>query len=120
MTSRTDIGHVGTLEAGVFLAEMATLAALLYVGIALPESIGVKVLAAVALPTVVAVGWGRWLAPHAPWPLPPRAAFGLKVGLFAVVALLLALAGPVWVGVVFLVVTEALVVAAEQHRRPGR
>jgi hypothetical protein len=110
----------GALEIGVFLAELAMLAALVYVGIVLPSSvIGRVVLVVVLLGVFVAV-WGRWLAPRAPRRLPARPGLVVKVVVFAVGAALLAWAGPLLLALVFLVVTEAVVVAAEIRRRPLR
>jgi hypothetical protein len=119
-TDESGTTGVGGLEAAVFLAELVMLAALVGVGIALPSSTVAKVVAAVALPAVAIAVWGRWLAPRAPRRLPHRSGLVAKVAIFAVTALLLALAGPVWVAVVFLVVTEAVVVAAERRRGPAR
>jgi len=110
----------GALEVVVFLAELAMLAALVYVGVVLPGSVlGRVVLVVVLLAAFVAV-WGRWLAPRAPRRLAHRPGLILKVVVFAVGAALLAWAGPLVLAVVFLLVTEAVVVAAEVRRRPLR
>lgn len=111
-----DRSRVTPLDAGVFVAELALLAALVYAGAVIPTSTLGKVLAAIALPVVLGVVWGRWLAPRAGRPLPPRAALAAKVGLFALAAVLLAIAGPLWLAGAFLVVTEVVVVAAERAR----
>jgi amino acid transporter len=110
----------GPLEIGVFLAELALLAALVYAGIALPDTLIGRIVLVVVLVGVFVVVWGRWLAPRAPRRLPPRPGLALKVVLFVIGAVLLAWAGPLLLAVVFLVVTEAVVVAAEVRRRPLR
>jgi hypothetical protein len=110
----------GALEIGVFLAELAMLAALVYVGMALPATVLGRVVLVVVLLGVFVAVWGRWLAPRALRRLPPHPGLALKVVVFAVGAALLAWAGPLLLGIVFLVVTEAVVVAAEVRRRPLR
>ncbi|WP_285587335.1 YrdB family protein [Actinomycetospora sp. NBRC 106378] len=108
----------GLIEAGVFLAEVAMIAVLVYAGVALPRSVVGRIVLVVVLVGVFVVIWGRWLAPRAARRLPPRPGLLLKLALFAVGALLLAWAGPVWLAVVFLVFSEGLVIAAERERRP--
>lgn len=110
----------GVLEIGVFLAELALLAALVYAGVVLPGSLVGRIVLTVVLVGVFVVVWGRWLAPRAPRRLSHRPGLALKVVLFAVGAALLARAGAVVVAVVFLVVTEAVVVAAELRRGARR
>jgi Protein of unknown function (DUF2568) len=112
----TDRSRVSGLDAGVFVAELALVAAMVYAGAVIPTSTLGKVLAAIALPVMLGVVWGRWLAPRANRPLPPRTALAAKIALFALASVLLALAGPLWLAAVFLLVTEILVVAAERAR----
>ncbi len=113
-------GDPGVLEIGVFLAELAMLAALVYVGVVLPDSVLGRIVLVVVLLAVFVAAWGRWLAPRAPHRLPPVPGLVVKVVVFAVGAALLAWAGPFWLAVAFFVVTEAVVVAAEVRRRPVR
>ncbi|HEY2194137.1 MAG TPA: DUF2568 domain-containing protein [Actinomycetospora sp.] len=121
MTREEPPSTPGILEIGVFLAELALLAVLVYVGIALPGTVVGRIVLTIVLVVVVfVVVWGRWLAPRAPRRLPPRPGLALKVAIFAVGAALLAWSGVVVPAVVFLVVTEAVVVAAELRRRPLR
>jgi hypothetical protein len=110
----------GVLDVGVFLAELALLAALIYVGIVLPSSVLGRVVLVVVLLAAFVVVWGRWLAPRAPRRLPHRPGLALKVVVFAIGAALLAWAGPLGLAVAFLVGTEAVVIAAELRRRPLR
>jgi hypothetical protein len=110
----------GALEIGVFLAELALLAALIYAGVVIPGSLVGRVVLTVVLAAVFVVMWGRWLAPRAPRRLSHRPGLALKVVLFVVGAGLLAWAGSVVLAVVFLVVTEAVVVAAEVRRGARR
>ena len=53
-----------------FVLEMCALAALAYGGWQVPGPAWLRVLAAVGLPVVAAVGWGRWVAPKASHPIP--------------------------------------------------
>jgi hypothetical protein len=108
----------GALEVGAFLAEILMLAALVYVGVTLPTSIAGRVALALLLPLVVAAIWGRWLAPRAARRLPPRPGLALKVVLFAITSVLLAVVAPIVAAVVFFLATEGVVVAAELRRRP--
>ena len=110
----------GALEIGVFLAELAMLAALVYVGVVLPGSVLARIVLVVVLLAVFVGGWGRWLAPRAPRRLAPVPGLVAKVVVFAVGSALLAWAGPTGVAVAFLAVTEVVVVAAELRRRPPR
>ena len=109
----------GVLEAGAFVVEVMMLAALVYVGVVLPGSVVGQVVLAVGLPVVVAVVWGRWLAPREPRRLPYRRGLALKIVLFAMTSVLLAWAGPLVPAIVFFVVTEGIVVAAERGRKPS-
>jgi Protein of unknown function (DUF2568) len=108
----------GVLQVGAFFAEILMLIALVYVGVATPASLIGRVVLAIALPLAVSATWSRWLAPRAPRQLPPRPGLALKVALFAVTAVLLGLVGSIALAVVFLVVTEGVVIAAELARRP--
>jgi Protein of unknown function (DUF2568) len=53
-----------------FGLELCALAALGYGGWHVPGPVVVRVLAAVALPVIAAVVWGRWVAPKASHPVP--------------------------------------------------
>jgi hypothetical protein len=108
----------GVLDVAAFFAEVLMLIALVYVGVATPASLIGRVVLAIALPLSVSLVWGRWLAPRATHRLPPRPGLALKIALFAVTAVLLAVVGPIVWAVVFLVVTEGVVIAAERGRRP--
>jgi hypothetical protein len=108
----------GVLDVAAFLAEVLMLIALVYVGVATPASLIGRVVLAIALPLAVSVVWGRWLAPRACRRLAPRPGLALKITLFAVTAVLLGVVGPIAPAVVFLLVTEGVVIAAERGRRP--
>ena len=120
MTTGEAQGRPGVLEVGVFLAEVAMLAALVYVGLALPSSVIGRIALVAGLLAIYIVIWGRWLAPKAPRRLGPRSGLSLKVTIFAVGSMLLLWVGPLWLAIAFFLVTEALVVAAESQRRPLR
>ncbi|GAA0551211.1 hypothetical protein GCM10010172_36820 [Paractinoplanes ferrugineus] len=70
-TGRTEGGAVRwfnlTLRFGL---ELCAFAALAYGGWHVPGAVWVRILAAVALPVVAAVVWGRWVAPKASHPIP--------------------------------------------------
>ena len=120
MTSGESPTAPGVPEVGVFVAELAMLAALVYVGIELPSSVIGRIVLVVVLLALFVVVWGRWLAPRAPRRLAPRLGLALKVVVFAVGSALLAVVGPLVVAAVFFVLTQAVVVAAETRRRPLR
>lgn len=107
----------GVLDIGAFFAEVLMLVALVYVGVATPASVVGRVVLAIALPLAVSLVWGRWLAPRATRRLPPRPGLALKIALFAVTAVLLGIVGQILLAVIFLVVTEGVVIAAELGRR---
>ncbi|HEU0101808.1 MAG TPA: YrdB family protein, partial [Mycobacteriales bacterium] len=71
------------LDVAAFLAELVLLAALAVAGARLGSG-GWGVLLAVGLPVLLAVVWGRWLAPRAArplaWPGPPVVKVGLSLG----------------------------------------
>lgn len=112
------VGASKVLEAGAFVAELMMLAALVYVGVVLPGSVAGRIALAIALPVVAAVIWGRWLAPRAARRLPYRPGLLLKIAIFAITAVLLGWAGPLLLAILFFVVTEGIVIAAERGRRP--
>jgi hypothetical protein len=120
VTSGETSAGSGLLEAGAFLAELAMLAALVYVGIVLPDSVVGRIALVVVLVAVFVVGWGRWLAPRARRRLAPVPGLVAKVVIFAIGSALLAWAGPIGLAIAFFVVTEVIVVAAELRRRPVR
>ena len=105
------------LDASAFLTELAMLAALIYVGLALPSSAVGRIALVVLLPAVFVVVWGRWLAPRAPKRLAPGPGLALKVVIFATGSALLGWAGPLGVAVAFFAVTEGVVLAAATRRR---
>ena len=72
-----------------FVAELALLAALAWGGGHLSDSTPISLLAAVLLPVLAALAWGRWVAPKAGHRLrdPARAAVELVVFMVAFVLL---------------------------------
>jgi hypothetical protein len=81
------------LDALAFLAELVLVAAAALVGWVLGSSVLVSLLLAVALPAVVVVVWGRWLAPRSPRRVSPVARWRLQLLLLLAVGLLGATAG---------------------------
>jgi Protein of unknown function (DUF2568) len=53
-----------------FVLELCALAALAYGGWHVPGPLWLRVLAAIGLPVLAAVVWGRWVAPKASHPIP--------------------------------------------------
>ncbi len=108
-------GRVNALDVSAFISELVLLA-----GVAVATTdllpggpgLGLAVLVAV----LVAVGWGRWLAPRAPRRLGRAGRLLLKTVLAVVVsALLIAVARPGWAAVLC-VVAVVLAAAELQHR----
>lgn len=77
-----------------FLAELGMLACLGIGGWQLGRSLPESVLLGVALPLVVAVVWGRWVAPRAPRRLRDPARLGVEVTVFAAALLVMMGAAP--------------------------
>jgi hypothetical protein len=92
-----------------FLLELCAIAALGYAGARLFDG-PASVVAAVLLPVVAIVVWGRWCAPRSDHRLPAPARIPLELGVFACAVLGLALAGPLVLAIVLgaLMVVNAL------------
>lgn len=73
-------------------------------------------LVSLALVVVVAVVWGRWIAPSSSHRLDDPARFVVQTALFASVGTLAVLADLLWVGVVFVVVSVAAFAATRSDR----
>ena len=92
-----------------FLLELLAFAGLAYAGAVLGSGIWAVVLA-VLLPLAAIVVWGRWNAPRSSHRLPTRVRICCEFAVYAVAAVLLAVAGaPVWaLALVALVVVNAV------------
>jgi RimJ/RimL family protein N-acetyltransferase len=77
-----------------FLAELGMLTCLAVGGWQLGGSVLVSVLLGVALPSVAAAVWGRWVAPRAQRRLPDPARLGVEVILFGLALLVMVGAAP--------------------------
>lgn len=110
-------GGVDALDVLAFAAELALLAGVAVAGVALVGGApGVGL--AVALLVGVAVGWGRWLAPRATHPLPPRGRLAAKTVLALGTGVLLAVVDrPGWALVLCVV---AVLLAAAELRSAAR
>jgi hypothetical protein len=75
-----------------FLLELAAIAALAYWGATAADGV-LAVVLAVAASALFIVIWGRFAAPRAGHRLPARSRIALELGLFAVAAIALVLAG---------------------------
>jgi hypothetical protein len=91
-----------------FVLELCAIAALAYSGARLFDGLG-AVVAAVLLPVVAIVVWGRWCAPRASRRLPTPARIPVEMGVFALAVVGLALVGP---PVLAIVLGAAMVVNA--------
>lgn len=99
-----------------FLLELAAFAALAYWGATAADGVPAVVLA-VAAPALFIVLWGRFAAPRSDHRLPARSRIPFELGVFALAALALVLAGrPVWAAVfaVLAVVNAALLTVFDQ------
>jgi len=90
-----------------FLLELAALAAVAWWGWETGGSAAPSLALAIGLPTVVAVVWGAFIAPKAPFHVSRPVWYGLQVAIFGGASLALASAWSPAAGIVF-----ALVVAA--------
>jgi len=84
---------VGALDVLAFLAEVVLLGAAAFVGWVLGDSVLASVLLAVALPVLIAVVWGRWLAPRSPRRISALGRWRVQLALILVIGLLAATAG---------------------------
>ena len=89
-----------------FLLELAAIAALAYWGATAADGV-LAVVLGVGAPVVFIVVWGRFAAPRSGHRLPLRPRMVLELGLFAVAALALVLAGSPVLAAVFAVVVVA-------------
>jgi hypothetical protein len=110
MTGRTDdpprapgAPQVGPADVLAFLCELALLALLAVAGWRLGASTALgtplAVVLALALPGVVVMVWGRWLARTAERRLPQPWRLDVQIALFVAAGLLIAGVGLVWWGV---------------------
>jgi hypothetical protein len=108
-----DQQRITAVDVAVFLGELVLLAVLVIAGARLGGSTALRIVLAVALPAAAAVLWARWLAPRAARRLANPARLAAKIAVFAVAAVLLAVAGlPIWAAV-FFVASAALIAFAE-------
>ena len=110
---KPDQQRITAVDVAVFLGELVLLAVLVIAGARLGGSTALRIVLAVALPAAAAVLWARWLAPRAARRLANPARLAAKIAVFAVAAVLLAVAGlPIWAAV-FFVASAALDAFAE-------
>ena len=108
-----DQQRITAVDVAVFLGELVLLAVLVIAGARLGGSTAPRIVLAVALPAAAAALWARWLAPRAAGRLANPARLAAKIAVFAVAAVLLAVAGlPIWAAV-FFVASAALIAFAE-------
>ena len=109
--------RVGPLQVVVFLDELALLVVLAIAGARIGGGAVASTLRAIFFPLAAAVIWGRWLAPRAQRRLAYPARLAAKLALVAIASFLLAVSGPLWWGVAFLVVSATLLTAGELSER---
>ncbi len=109
----------GGWEVLAFGCELALLVALAVAGWNAGSGTASRVVLAVALPVILGVGWGRWLAPRSGRRLSGWRLVTAKVALFVVGGIALAGAGhPVW-GAVLVVVSLGDLAAVHAGDRPS-
>ncbi|WP_422738079.1 YrdB family protein [Micromonospora sp. WMMD729] len=94
----------------LFLLELAVLAVGVRWGWALGAPLPARLLAAVAVPSLLAGLWGALGSPRARVPLRPPAKRAFQAGWFVLGGVMLALLGQVWLGVGLVVVWVAVTV----------
>ena len=87
-----------------FVLELCLLAAVGYWGIQLDSSWLIRVVAGIGLPLLVAVIWGTFTSPKAPYLLQEPWRFGLEIVLFGLGAAAWLAAGQVTLGIIMAVV----------------
>ena len=90
-----------------FVLELCALAALAYAGWQTTDQVWLRVLAAVGLPVVAAVVWGRWVAPKASHPIPEPLRLVPEWVVFGSAAVALAVTGHVNLAAVLAVLAAA-------------
>ncbi len=108
--------RTGVVDAAAFGCEIAMLVTLAVAGSGLGSNRAVHVVAAIALPLLVAGIWGVWMAPTSSRRLGDPARFVAQVVLFVATAVLAAASGRVVWGIVLAVVSIAVFAAT---RRTG-
>src|SRR5579859_2070207 len=87
-----------------FLLELCALAALAFWGFQTGSTTLIKVLLAIGAPLVVAVIWGRFMAPTSRTRLRGRAYLAVKIVIFGIAAIALAVAGQGTLAIIFAVI----------------
>jgi hypothetical protein len=100
----------------IFLLELAVLAIAARWGWALDAATAVRLLAAIAVPLLLAGLWGALGSPRARVPLRPRAKRAFQAGWFVLGGAMLALLGYLWLGLALVVVWLAVTILL--HRDP--
>ena len=108
--------RTGVVDAAAFGCEIAMLVTLAVAGSGLGSNRALHVVAAIALPLLVAGIWGVWMAPTSTRRLGDPARFVAQVVLFVATAVLAAASGRVVWGIVLAVVSIAVFAAT---RRTG-
>lgn len=107
-------GWAGALLAVVFLAELALVGGLAWLGVSIGGSVVVSAVLAVVFVAVIVVFWGRWMAPNARRRIPDPARLVVEIVLYGGTA-----AGLIAVGHVLpAIVGGVLAIAATSLARP--
>ncbi|MGC1213385.1 MAG: YrdB family protein [Micromonospora sp.] len=107
----------GLLLGLAFLLELAMLVAAGWWGFTLDAGLGVRLLAGLGAPLLIAVVWGVFCSPRAPVALPPAGKYAVQAACFVTAGLLLARAGHPFLGagLVALWVADRAVLTAGGH-----
>jgi len=105
-----------------FLLELCVLAALAYWGFQVASDLPLKIVLGIGAPLVVAVIWGRYMAPTSKTRLSGSRYRLVKLIIFGVAAIALALAGQVTLAIIFAIVSvinQILLMAWNQETAPN-
>jgi len=105
-----------------FLLELCVLAALAYWGLQSADSLLLKIVLGIGVPLLVAVIWGRFMAPTSKTRLTGSRYLLMKLIIFGAEAIALAVAGQVTLAIIFAIVSvinEVLLIVWKQDALPN-
>ena len=104
-----------------FLLELCALAALAYWGFQTSDNLALKIVLGIGSPLLIAVIWGRFMAPTSKTRLTGSRYLLVKLIIFGIAAIALAVAGQVTLAIIFAVVSvinEILLIVWKQDALP--
>ncbi len=105
-----------------FLLELCALAALAYWGFQVGDGLLLKVVLGIGAPLLMAVIWGRFMAPTSKNRLSGAAYLLVKAVIYGIAAIALATAGQLVLAIIFIlasVVNQILLIVWQQETMPG-